>query len=253
MKKFAAIILLAATLIPAAGAEAGEAEALSRFREANALYAAQDFGGAARLYRQLVEEGWKSAPLYFNLANACFKEGDLGRAILNYRKARNLSPGDPEINKNLHYARDSIRDDLAALRPGFYSRIKRSVVRFFPLRTWFILSTVLYTLTVIWVIFSLLIRPLSKFLTPVLKGLLPLVIISAVITALAYGYYRAPRGIILSSEVTARYGPAEEDAAAFQLHEGSEVRIARRENGWIQVILPDGKTGWIPSDSLGRI
>ncbi len=240
-------------LFSSSAAPAGEEEAVSRFRRANDLYARQDYAGALRLYREIIDQGWESAPVYYNLGNAYFKEGRLGQAILSYRKAEKLSPSDPEIKKNLQYARRSVKDDLAALKPPLFTRIKESLVRLFPLRTWFLLTSFLYLLTGLWIITAAVFRPLKKLLFPVLKVLLPIFIMAALLTGFGYFYYSAPRGIVLDKAVVARYGPAEDNASAFELHQGSEVRVARKKNGWIQVILPDGKTGWLPADSLGLI
>ena len=49
---------------------------------------------AARTYQHLVGLGYEDATLYYNLANAYYKSEDMGRAILNYLRARRLAPFD---------------------------------------------------------------------------------------------------------------------------------------------------------------
>ena len=223
------------------------------FRRANHLYGEGKYEEAATLYQHIRRGGWASGPLYYNLGNAYFKEGDLGRAILNYRRAWNLSPRDPEINKNLQYARENLRDDVSVSSPGIFRRIKLLVVRQFPLGSWLRLSSIVYFLTVLWILLVMLIRPMKKISPAVLKTLLILFALSLLGSILAYSYYRVPRAVILNSEVSIRYGPDEKDAVAFELHEGTEVRVIRRKDGWNQISLPDGKSGWLPSGSLGII
>ena len=36
----------------------------------------------------------------------------------------------------------------------------------------------------------------------------------------------------------------------FILHEGSKVKINRSLDGWYEISLADGKTGWIKADGL---
>jgi len=49
-----------------------------------------------------------SAALYFNLGNACFKNGQTGQAIVYYRLAHRLAPRDPDIRANLRFARETV-------------------------------------------------------------------------------------------------------------------------------------------------
>lgn len=245
------VILLG--LVSVAHAEIPEAEIPSLFRQTNSLYGQGKYAEAVEGYKAIIQSGWESGPLYYNLANTYFKLNNLGRAILNYRRAWNLSPGDPEITKNLEYAREGLRDDIAALPLSVWARSKRAVILQFPLGIWIGISAVLYFLTIAWLIAALLIRPLRKKSPLILKWLGGCLVISILISGLAYSFYRTPGAIILQPTVSVRYGPAETDAAAFKLHEGTEVKKVREKDGWLQISLPDGKSGWLRADSLGII
>ena len=245
------VILLG--LVSVAHAEIPEAEIPSLFRQTNSLYGQGKYAEAVEGYKAIIQSGWESGPLYYNLANTYFKLNNLGRAILNYRRAWNLSPGDPEITKNLEYAREGLRDDIAALPLSVWARSKRAVILQFPLGIWIGISAVLYFLTIAWLIAALLIRPLRKKSPLILKWLGGCLVISILISVLAYSFYRTPGAIILQPTVSVRYGPAETDAAAFKLHEGTEVKKVREKDGWLQISLPDGKSGWLRADSLGII
>jgi len=245
------VILLG--LVSVAHAEIPEAEIPSLFRQTNSLYGQGKYAEAVEGYKAIIQAGWESGPLYYNLANTYFKLNNLGRAILNYRRAWNLSPGDPEITKNLEYAREGLRDDIAALPLSVWARSKRAVILQFPLGIWIGISAVLYFLTIVWLIAALLIRPLRKKSPLILKWLGGCLVISILISGLAYSFYRTPGAIILQPTVSVRYGPAETDAAAFKLHEGTEVKKVRGKDGWLQISLPDGKSGWLRADSLGII
>ena len=245
------VILLG--LVSVAHAEIPEAEIPSLFRQTNSLYGQGKYAEAIEGYKAIIQTGWESGPIYYNLANTYFKLNNLGRAILNYRRAWNLSPGDPEITKNLEYAREGLRDDIAALPLSVWARSKRAVILQFPLGIWIGISAALYFLTIAWLIAVLLIRPLRKKSPLILKWLGGCLVISILISGLAYSFYQTPGAIILQPTVSVRYGPAETDAAAFKLHEGTEVKKVREKDGWLQISLPDGKSGWLRADSLGII
>src|SRR6266516_756133 len=78
------------------------------FDQANRLYEEGKFTEAAAAYEKMLRQGQASPALYFNLGNALFKSGQVGRALLNYRLAERLAPRDPDIRANLKFARNSV-------------------------------------------------------------------------------------------------------------------------------------------------
>ena len=76
------------------------------FEAANKLYEEGKFSDAATAYAKLLQGGQTSAALYFNLGNAFFKSGQIGRAIAAYRLAGQLTPRDPDVRANLQFARN---------------------------------------------------------------------------------------------------------------------------------------------------
>ena len=82
--------------------------------DANGHYERGEYAGAVQLYESLVGQGYRDAAIYYNLANAYVESGDLGRSILNYLRAEELSPRDPDILFNLDLARSRSVDRLEA-------------------------------------------------------------------------------------------------------------------------------------------
>ena len=109
-----ASVLHAATTGPDPQAILTEAEDL--FAQANEA-ALSDPAEATRLYTTAAQHyGWLANPgpgqagivngeLEINLANTHFLAGDLGRAILHYRRAERLRPGDRALRESLAHAR----------------------------------------------------------------------------------------------------------------------------------------------------
>src|SRR5439155_26228316 len=88
--------------------------ALTDFKAANALYDAGKFAEAASAYEKIEP---KTASVYFNLGNACFRQDKLGWAVLNYERARRLEPRDPDILANLKFAAQRLGVDEANAAP----------------------------------------------------------------------------------------------------------------------------------------
>ena len=79
---------------------------ITAFESANKLYEQGKFAEAASAYASLLQSNQASAALYFNLGNAFFKSGQIGRAIAAYRYAGRVTPRDPDVRANLQFARN---------------------------------------------------------------------------------------------------------------------------------------------------
>ena len=56
---------------------------------------------AAQRFESIVSAGIVNGRLEYNLANCYLQTGDVGRAILHYRRAQRLIPRDPRLADNL--------------------------------------------------------------------------------------------------------------------------------------------------------
>ena len=65
--------------------------------EGNRRYQDGDFAAALDAYLAVERSGFESGPLFYNIANAYFKTGALGRAILYYERASRELPGDEDV------------------------------------------------------------------------------------------------------------------------------------------------------------
>ena len=65
------------------------------------------------------------------------------------------------------------------------------------------------------------------------------------------GLGQADRGVILLEAVQVRSAPSEdEDLTLFEIHEGTRVRIDQRAGLWAEIVLEDGKVGWVPVEAM---
>ena len=90
---------------------------------ANQLYEDADYVESASAYQQLVGQGYTNFRLYYNLGNAYYKRGDLGRALVNYLRAQRLSPRDADVKANLELARSQTVERLDLKRAPLFTRL----------------------------------------------------------------------------------------------------------------------------------
>ena len=75
----------------------------NKFNEGNSLYEKGNYKGAENIYEDIIKSGVINPYLYYNAANAAFKAGSTGKAMLYYERALRMSPRDEDIKQNLKY------------------------------------------------------------------------------------------------------------------------------------------------------
>jgi tetratricopeptide (TPR) repeat protein len=240
MKKLSVILL---ALVFAGKISA--ADIATDFSAANKLYAGGKFSDAAKAYETILQTGAQSAALLFNYANAEFKSGNLGQAIVAYRRAAQLSPRDSEIRANLDFVRNQVQG--ATVREGRW----QNWVGTLTLNEGATLTAVLF-----WLTFALLIaRQLRPALVPKLKNatwiFAALTIFSASVLGLhAANHFSRQTAVVISAVATARSGPFDDAQSAFNVHDGAELSVLDRHENWIQVADGSGKIGWLPAKQV---
>jgi tetratricopeptide (TPR) repeat protein len=227
------------------------------FEEGNRLYQEGDFSGAIELYGRILESGLESGELHYNLGNAWFRLGELGPAVLHYERARRIMPRDDDLLANLELARSLTVDRVTPL-PGFWLfRLARWWVDLLPRRALLIVVTLAWLTALSALIITVLGR--RDFVlawsrrAAAAAGIVALVLgLSLVARESALG--RADQAVIMAKEAAVHSAPSDDEALLiFTVHEGTTVRVERRSESWVEIVLEDGKVGWVRSGVLTLI
>jgi tetratricopeptide (TPR) repeat protein len=218
------------------------------FASGNASYNKGQYKEARAAYQQVLKAGFESPALYFNMGNACYKDGDVPSALLYYGKAHKLSPGDEDINFNIKFVNLKTTDKIDEAPEFFLSKWWKG----------FILGTsanVLGWLSVLFVLLASGILVLYFFATSVavkkasfyVALLLFVIGLSAtIIAAMQVSYFKGHReAIVFSPSVTVKSGPVEKAGTLFVIHDGTKVNVLDDSNGWLKIKLANGNEGWI--------
>ena len=64
----------------------------------------------------------------------------------------------------------------------------------------------------------------------------------------------AEEAVVMAGEAEVQSAPSEDSTLQiFAVHEGTKVRIDRRSDEWAEIVLEDGKVGWVRTDQLEPI
>ncbi|MES2276699.1 MAG: tetratricopeptide repeat protein [Bacteroidota bacterium] len=223
---------------------------------ADAQYAKGQYKEARVSYQALLNEGYQSAALYFNMGNACYKLDDIPSAILYYEKARHLSPADEDINFNIRFANQKTTDKIDEAPEFFLNKWWHGFILMFSLSTLSILSIVfifLSSLVLIGYLFtrSVVLKKTSFYISIVLFAI-GLVFIFMGNRQSAY-FDSHKQAIVFTSTVTVKSSPASAAKTLFVIHEGTKVDVLETISNRIKIKLANGSEGWIGAGDVKEI
>ena len=248
---FIAVVALMAVAITA---DAQGPAATDLMAEANARYDREEYAEAAQLYESLVGDGYHDTALYYNLGNAHLGNGDLGRAVLNYLRAREVSPRDPDVGANLELARELTVDRIAAERGSILESVSYAGLRLLnrgelgllALGMWFVCGVAIGGL-LIWRAFPM------RAAVRIFAALVAVATLASSLMFLSTLYANPynSTGVVIVDAVEVVSGPGWQYSEEFIIHSGAQVRMNDSRRGWVEVSLPGGELqGWVPTYAL---
>ncbi len=247
MKKLALILL---TLVASFGYSQ---DMVTTFKEGNKLYENKEYRPALEKYQQILEKGYESTALYYNMGNAYFKSNQLAKAILYYERALKLSPYDDDVKQNLSIAREGAIDRFETVRQPLVRTAYLSILQALTPGGWAavaIVSLILLLAGTFMYLFTSVRRPgFVIALTAFILGVLSI--------SLAYGHqnylHQNRPAVITATSSYVKSGPSDKAEDVFILHEGTSAVVTEDYEGWKKIKLPDGKVGWIESTDLVEV
>ncbi len=223
------------------------------FDKANHHFESGDFQSARDLYVSIIQQGCISDKVFYNLGNCYLKLGDIGRAILSYKRAQRIAPRDPDVSANLELARTLVPERVQPIEPGLFLKVIRNIHQNLTLTetTWG--AAVFYLLTISLAVASRLAvtkRYRRQLVKASLISLLFLLLISSILGGNIYNIEIRQSAVAVESEVISRSGPGDHFAEVYKQQSGYEMVVLRKQSGWAEVILENGYTGWIPERTI---
>jgi len=228
----------------------------SLMQQANHAYDQQKYDTAINLYNRIIEDGWVSTKLYYNLGNSYFRKKNLPEAILYYEKAKKLDPNNENIQYNLNIANTMIVDKIDQVPEFFAKRWWNYFYNLFNADTWTILFIVSFALFVLFAGVFIMSRERRNRQWSFFVGLLFLLItVGSFGLASQRTYYtkNQKEAIVFTPSITAKSSPSPNSVDLFVIHDGTKVRIMDHVDGWVKIKISNGSIGWLPEASVKTI
>jgi len=223
------------------------------FQQGSEEYQRGEYEAAIESFTGVLDAGIDDAAVHYNLANAWFKAGRLGRAIYHYRRAHALAPRDEDIRANLDYARFLVLDQVEEEAPRTDLKVEGWLDRFTA-------GEVLRAATLLWILagaFAVLGQLLPVSGGGWRRGMVACGCGWLVVVIFAWTVHHRvtslSEAVVLPAETRVRNGPGDTFDVAFVLHEGAEVVVEAERGSWTEISLPGDLRGWVASEALARL
>jgi tetratricopeptide (TPR) repeat protein len=220
--------------------------------QANNSFQQKNFEQAAVLYEQIASSKPNDASLYFNLGNTYYKLNKIGLAVLNYQRALHIQPSFQDAKDNLELTMSRIPNRIQLTGDIFFIKWWKGITASSLSGFWAAFSLFLFLSS----IGLLTMQRLGKISFNISKISLVGLLLCSLFLLFAFSsanrksehntavvmQHDAPLLIEASNGKTYSYIP-----------EGTIVTIDDEQKENLQVILPDGKKGWMNKQLVERI
>jgi tetratricopeptide (TPR) repeat protein len=221
------------------------------YLEGVSLYNSEDYSKAAELFENIAGNHVVNGELFYNLGNAYFKKGDLGKSVLWYERAIKLIPGDPDLVFNHHYVTGLVTDK-AEVKTNPILNVLMFWKRGMSERAVSFTAVGLFMVfTVIAAIRSFKPKRFLKYPERITLAFALLFIMSS-----AHDYYTNRfdgEAVVIADTISVRSGLSEDSTELFRLHAGTKVHIDDVLREYAKIRFSDEKIGWALKSEIEAI
>ena len=221
--------------------------------KANTLYNESAYDSAAVVYESIINKGYSSSTLFYNLGNTYYKIGNYPLSIYYYEKSLKLDPKNEDTKHNIEIAQAFISDKIESVPEFFVKTWWKNISDSFSINVWSVITLVGLGALLICLFFYITARTrvLKKSMFFIGLILIILNICSFSITIKKSNYIKSQNeGIIVTPTITVKSSPSSSSVDLFVLHEGSKVKILDHADNWDKIKIGNGSTGWLPSSTI---
>ncbi len=216
--------------------------------EAGKAYSKQDYNKAVEIYKKVVDNGFKSFKLYYNLGNSYFKLNQIPSAILYFEKTKKIDPTDEDLKFNLNVANRMIVDKIDVMPELFIKTWWNSLVNYYNTDQWAKLTVVSFCLCIVLLLIFLL--STSRILRQFTFWFSVMMLVTSILCVVFAKHQfnevqKFKEAIIFTPTLNVKSSPDQNSTDIFIIHEGLKVKIIDQVGEWYSIQIANGSKGWI--------
>ncbi len=226
------------------------------WNRANTAYANGNYIKAEKMYSEILNRGVHSAALYYNLGNVQHKRGEIARALLYYYRAEQLAPSDADIQHNIEVLRSKTKDNIEQMPRLFIVEWSEWLGSRLNCMQWSVLSLIFLVVA----LSGLLLYLLADAIRMRRLGFWVMVVVALLFVVTTHHalverseMLNPSEAVVMSSSVSVTSSPSRSSTELFIIHEGTKVEVLNNHETWSEIMIDDGKRGWVESRRIETI
>ena len=225
----------------------------AQWQKGTTFYQQMQYDSAAYYFQQIAAVKPQNAEVYYNLGNAYYRLNKIAPAVLNYQRALHLNPDYKEAKDNLALTESRISNHIQPAGDIFFIDWWNNITRADKTSQWSVTALVIFILIILVMMARRFTKPGNSI--PVqLPGVLGFVCLCFLILAFvsAKNAQQSIQAVVMQND--APLMNSEQKGKPLSLvPEGTTVKILGEKTGWVEVALPDGRSGWIQQNLIDKI
>lgn len=221
--------------------------------KAEQAYSESKYDTTAIIYQSIIDSGYQSPELYYNLGNCYYKLQEIPSAILYFEKALKLNPNDENIIHNLSLCNSLIPDRIEKLPRLFFVNWYQGLYNYFPIDIWAYIGLVFFSLFAFFLLIyfissRMLLRKFGFWIGIIFFSLS---VFTFFLTIQKYSSFKKhDEAIVFTPSITVKSSPAKNSVDLFVIHEGTKITIMDKVGEWQKIKIQNGSIGWIESENV---
>lgn len=242
------------------------ASAVNLATQADSAYNREAYGDAIRLYNESIAADGASSTVFYNLANAYYRDNQLGKAIIYYERALALDPSNSEARTNLDFVRTRI-EDAPEDDTSFLYNLHKDISAIMSPDGWAWTALIFFVLMLSTVALYIFSSQVGRRKAGFFGGIIILFVflyVVAIAWQTAGTYHRHDRAVVIvptTNLTTAPRSSRGEKEKVVPIHEGTVVTILDslstpddpNVGKWYDVKINNSSRAWLNASDVERI
>lgn len=225
----------------------------AQWQKGTAFYQQTQYDSASYYFEQIAALKPQNAEVYYNLGNTYYRLNKIALAVLNYQRALRVNPDYKEAKDNLALTESRISNHIQPAGDIFFIDWWNNITHPNKTNLW----SVLALLSFIFIIVAMMARRYTKYghnIPIQLPGLLGFACVCFLILAFAAAKNAQHSNLAVVMQNDAPLMNNEQRGKSLSLiPEGTTVKILGEKAGWVEVSLPDGRSGWLQQNLVDKV
>ncbi len=224
------------------------------WQKGNDYYQQKQYDSAAWYFELIAAQKPNSADVYYNLGNTYYRLNKIAPAVLNFERALKIKPDFSDARENLALTQSRINNHIIPVNDIFFIKWWHKITRPDYANNYAVAALAVF----FFVIFLYILKLFRKAPEKLQMIQLPGFVIFTCLVLLALSYFSSSNAneqnsaVVMQNDVPLMNTELKGKPLNL-IPEGTTVKLGSEKGAWIEVVLPDGRNGWIQANMITKI